>query len=220
MNSADFNLVPHPWATVGRGVGGAYRWLDYREPIARAWGRNLPHWRQEGCVYFVTFRTDDSIPQEVLRSWNDERANWDVARSDSPDAEAEAAEFERHFSARKERFLDDGYGACLLKHPDVRRIVVDVLCSYDGRADGYALDAFVIMPNHFHALVAPSQARPLSKVVKDWKSISAHRINESLGRSGALWQAETWDHIVRSAEQMEKFRRYIEGNPAKLPQNV
>ena len=30
-----------------------------------------------------------------------------------------------------------------------------------------------------------------------------------------MWQAETFDHIVRSEAQFEHFRRYIAGNPGK-----
>ena len=36
----------------------------------------------------------------------------------------------------------------------------------------------------------------------------AHRINKALGRKGEFWQKEYFDHIVRSAEQLEKFKSY------------
>jgi hypothetical protein len=35
-----------------------------------------------------------------------------------------------------------------------------------------------------------------------------------LHRSGALWQADTYDHIVRSLEQLCAYREYIARNPA------
>ena len=30
--------------------------------------RNLPHWRQPGVTYFITFRLNDSLPREVLEA--------------------------------------------------------------------------------------------------------------------------------------------------------
>ena len=38
--------------------------------------RNMPHWRQPGVTYFVTFRQDDSIPEPVLAEWLDDRSRW------------------------------------------------------------------------------------------------------------------------------------------------
>ena len=35
--------------------------------------RDLPHWRQEGCTYFVTFCLADSIPRSIWRAWQEER---------------------------------------------------------------------------------------------------------------------------------------------------
>ena len=34
---------------------------------------NLPHWRQDGVTYFVTFRLADSLPQAKLDEWVRER---------------------------------------------------------------------------------------------------------------------------------------------------
>jgi REP element-mobilizing transposase RayT len=79
----------------------------------------------------------------------------------------------------------------------------------------YALDEFVIMPNHVHALLQPLGGAKLSDIVAPWKKFSARQINAGLKRRGALWQAEWFDHIVRDRERLEKFRVYILGNPAK-----
>ncbi len=39
-------------------------------------GANLPHWYQPGVTYFITFRTEDSIPAELARRWHARRENW------------------------------------------------------------------------------------------------------------------------------------------------
>ncbi len=35
-----------------------------------------PHWSQEGAIVFITFRTSDSIPREVLQRWEREKQDW------------------------------------------------------------------------------------------------------------------------------------------------
>src|SRR5262245_41506849 len=37
---------------------------------------NLPHWFQPGATYFVTFRTEDSLPADVAESWHCRRDDW------------------------------------------------------------------------------------------------------------------------------------------------
>jgi putative transposase len=36
----------------------------------------LPHWSQAGAMVFITFRTHDSIPHEVLELWDREKQEW------------------------------------------------------------------------------------------------------------------------------------------------
>ena len=84
-----------------------------------------------------------------------------------------------------------------------------------GHGESYHLDAWVIMPNRLHALVEPMEGQTLGGIVKRWKGGSARKINLACGRTGSLWQAEAFDHIVRSEAQFKHFRRYITGNPEK-----
>lgn len=93
----------------------------------------------------------------------------------------------------------------------VSALVEDVLRYYDG--ERYELGEYVVMPNHVHAVVAPLQGYELSTVLQTWKSYSAHKINALVGRKGKLWQKETFDHIVRSPEQLERINAYIRDNP-------
>ncbi len=209
---------PHPWATVGMGKGGDYNWFDPTAAVGHGWGRNLPHWRQRGAIYFVTFRTADSIPAPVLAEWQRERAAWLAAHPEPHDA-ATTREYHRLFTERMHRFLDDCHGDCPFRSAEPRQCVVEVLTHLDGADDrGYALDAFVVMPNHAHVLVAPRGEAQLSEICKTWKSVASHRVNKLLRRRGAFWQEESWDHIVRSAGHLERYRRYIAENPKRLPQ--
>jgi len=38
--------------------------------------KRLPHWQQQGAVYFVTFRLADAIPAHLRDEWESERATW------------------------------------------------------------------------------------------------------------------------------------------------
>ena len=49
--------------------------FDKGAPVRRY--RNwLPHWRQPGKWYFVTFRLADSLAQVTLKKWAEERETW------------------------------------------------------------------------------------------------------------------------------------------------
>ena len=84
-----------------------------------------------------------------------------------------------------------------------------------GHGADYHLDTWIVMPNHFHALVEPVEGRKLGDIVQRWKGGSAREINLARHTSGKLWQHEPFDHIVRSEAQLKHFRRYIALNPAK-----
>jgi REP element-mobilizing transposase RayT len=180
---------------------------------------NLPHWRQDGVTYFVTWRLGDSLPQQKLRQHEAQRRAWLEAHGQQEARDVEKLpeevkhEYHARFTAELHRWLDAGHGSCVLRHTECARIVGDALLHLDG--ERYALDEFVVMPNHVHLLVAPHQGWPLSKIFHTWKSFTAHEINKLLGRRGTLWQQESWNHIVRSEEQFEHYRRYIRENPAK-----
>jgi REP element-mobilizing transposase RayT len=166
---------------------------------------NLPHWRQDGVTYFVTFRTADSLPQEKLKQWQKEKDEW-LKQHPEPHDEEVKREFYEKFPERIQKWLDQGHGACLLGNTEYKAIVEGALRHFDG--DRYDLDEYVVMPNHVHVIVTPN-SHPLSEILHSWKSFTASQINKKAGSSGAFWQKESFDHIVRSPAQLEKIRSYI-----------
>jgi putative transposase len=149
----------------------------------------------------------------VLTAWRRERETW-LAAHPPPHDDATTRVYHEKFTRRFHRYLDEGHGACPFRHPDLRALLIETMMQRDGV--DHALDAFVVMPNHVHALVCPQGERELSQISKAWKRVSAHLVNRYLGRKGALWQEESWDHIVRAPEHLDRFRRYIEANPGRL----
>jgi REP element-mobilizing transposase RayT len=88
-----------------------------------------------------------------------------------------------------------------------------VLTSLMHPNEGTAVFAAVVMPDHVHALVKPSG--PLGDWVASVKKFTARRINEARITSGALWQDERFDHVVRNETWLREFLRYIIRNPAE-----
>ncbi|MCC5805407.1 MAG: transposase [Opitutales bacterium] len=174
--------------------------------------RRLPHWQQSDATYFVTFRLGDSIPQEKLALWKAEREQW-LGTHPEPWDETTVAEYSRLFPGRRQQWLDNGYGSRLLRKAETADIVRSALKYFDG--ERYRLDAFVLMPNHVHVLVKLLGEHGLSSILHSWKSYTAKQINRANGTSGSVWQDESYDHIVRSAAQLNFFRTYIRENPAK-----
>ena len=174
--------------------------------------RNMPHWQQDGATYFVTFRLADSIPKKKLQQWQQERDLW-LKTHQEPYSDIEKNEYHQLFSEKIQDWLDAGSGSCLLKNTDHAKITADALLHFDG--DRYHLGEWVVMPNHVHALVSPHKDHSLNDILQSWKSFSAHEINKREKCTGQLWQHESYDHIVRSPEQLRHFERYIHNNPAK-----
>ncbi len=191
-----------------------FRPFDPTAPVGRVSGTSLPHWRQDGVTYFITWRTADSMPKDRVDAWMAERADWIKAHPEPWDAKSEAEYYER-FSNRWEAWLDECHGECPLAQPELQRIVEATLRHDDGSK--YQMRSFVVMPNHVHVLVTPLNGHTLSELLQAWKSVSSHRINKALGRHGEFWQKESFDHIVRNERQLERFSEYIRRNPDSIP---
>ncbi len=174
--------------------------------------RRLPHWRQEGATYFVTFRLKDAVPRAVVHRLHDEREDW-LRRHPEPRTRAQIDELNDLCFGNLDQELDRGYGACVLKETAVAEIVEGALHHFDG--ERYWLGTYAIMPNHVHVLVRPIMQHKLPDILHSWKSFTSHTIGKACGRPGTLWQDESFDHIVRDERQLERFGLYIAENPAK-----
>ncbi len=188
-------------------------------------GSNLPHWFQPQATYFITFRTEDSLPRHVARQWYAERSNW-LARhgitTSTPDwkdklvrlPEKTRKQFHETFSQQYMENLDKGLGACVLRRTELSKIVADCLLYFN--SDRYHIGDFVVMPNHVHLLVCLLGDTDLLKQCRSWKKFSAGKINKVLGKTGRFWQEESFDHLVRSPEQFCAIQQYIQRNPSHL----
>ncbi len=186
--------------------------MSFFDPNAQVVVRRgkLPHWRQEGVIYFVTFRLADSLPQAKLDWLQREKELW-LRLNPEPRSECQRRQYDERFTQVIDCWLDAGYGSCILARPDCKSVMESTLAHFDGTR--YELGEFVVMSNHVHVIVAPINGHQLNQILHSWKSFTAHAFNRLLHSSGRIWRQESFDHIVRSAEHLAKFEAYIRNNP-------
>lgn len=138
-------------------------------------------------MYFVTFHLGDSLPATKLQELRRLRDEWEQ-RHPPPRSSELAEQFARQTIEKVDRWLDQGFGTCLLAQRDCREILIETLHHFDdlgpdvqgtevrasrpgnSEEDGlagrptrkiqprYELGCYVIMPNHVHAVLRPFDA--------------------------------------------------------------
>ncbi|MEX2140220.1 MAG: hypothetical protein WD894_13225 [Pirellulales bacterium] len=198
------------------------QFFDPEQDLTIAW-KSLPHWAQAGTVCFITWRTVDSLPTAAQQRITEERASLlqrfdldphgDWKREITRLPARDRGRMQWSLFTAWDQQLDHGAGACVLARPELSQIVEESLLHFDG--DRYVLTDAVVMPNHVHLLAAFRDEGMLISQCTLWKRYTGRRINAALGIGGEFWQVEQFDHLVRSPEQFEHYRRYIADNPRK-----
>ena len=184
--------------------------------------RNLPHFQPPGATLFVTFRLAGSIPRVVLERLKAEAEERERAiKNTAVPAELDALLYEAQKIqlGRWDDVLDQASeGPFWLCKPEVAEIVVEAFHYRDGNV--YDLDVFTVMPNHVHAVFRPLQKsdghyHALQTILHSLKRYTAGLANDVLGREGAFWQHESYDHVVRDQKEWERIVNYVINNPVK-----
>jgi REP element-mobilizing transposase RayT len=97
-------------------------------------------------------------------------------------------------------------GQCILRESRNAELVKDVMFNRDEIE--YKIWAWCIMPNHVHTVMTTAPTFDLTKILDAWKSVSSHRMKQ-----GTVWEAESFNHLVRSAKSFDWFCHYVEQNP-------
>ena len=162
----------------------------------------IPHFDAPKLIQHVSFHLADSLPKQKVKQ---------VLTN------VEALPLNSQRLAKIQRWqelLDAGHGCCLLRHAKFANIVQD--CLLFGDDERYRLLAWVVMPNHVHALIEQQEGWSLSKVVQGWKGYSSreiHRLDADAMRP--LWQRDYWDRFIRDEGHFRAVKRYIENNPVR-----
>lgn len=66
-----------------------------------------------------------------------------------------------------------------------------------------------------HALFVLRETERLEDLLQSWKTWTGRQINALRGRTGALWQKDYFDRLVRNRQHFGNCARYIRRNPQK-----
>ena len=192
--------------------------LRYRQ----SYRRHLPHVQPPGATVFVTFRLAGSVSTSALQRLSLEAGRYGKALEAIGDPEERRrwsyADMNRLFGKWDAVVDEASAGPSWLGRPEVAGLVADALQACAGRE--YDLHAFCIMPNHVHAVFTPLRAEKgtyhsLSSIMHSLKGGTARKANLVLGRSGAFWEHENYDHVVRDEAELGRIVTYVLENPVK-----
>jgi len=184
--------------------------------------RHLPHWQPAGATQFVTFRLAGSLPSAVIAALQRECEQEEDALSRISDAEERQKQAylnaQRAFGRWDAALDTSDSGPHWLAHPQIAAVVVEALHYRHGRV--YDLLTSCIMPNHVHLVCTPllredGTYHALYRILQSLKRHTARQANKILERQGAFWQAESYDHVVRDADELVRIVQYVINNPVK-----
>ena len=119
---------------------------------------------------------------------------------------------------------------------DAGQMVHSAWMELPNRFPTIALDAKVVMPNHFHGIIvikplspnvgAATRAAPtLGAIVGAFKSITTVRYIKGVNEekwpefNKRIWHRNYYEHVIRHEQAFNRIRRYIELNPIKWEHN-
>ena len=184
--------------------------------------RKLPHIQPLGGTFFVTYRLYYSFPtslkQQLREEFNEEKAR--LAKLDKYSTDV-TDELNRRYFGRFDTLLDlCSYSPAYLSIETVARMVADSWHYWDDKR--IDLIAYTIMPNHVHAVFTllgeeteSGKTNSLRQHMHSVKSYSAHKANKLLTLSGAFWEEESYDRLIRTNDELSRIIQYVLNNAVK-----
>ena len=188
-----------------------FRGINPDLPI-KIYTRNLPHWRQPGTTYFVTFHLADALPAAKQKELVSMRREWEL-RHPLPHSKMDWEEYAKTIFRKVEHWMDNGFGACWFCQPEYAAELRRALLHFHNKH--YELGCFVVMANHCHLAIRVFDGYDLEVEVGAIKSVVAHFVNRREALHGQLWQEESYDRIIRDPEHLYRVVQYIGTNPRR-----
>ena len=192
--------------------------------------RNLPHIQPPGATFFITFNLTGAIPKHIIQQYIAEKRKLEAAQQITFKQKQDSQEKKREWFRKFEETLDQANnGPVWLKNEQVAKLVAESLHHLNGKV--YSLISYCIMANHVHVVFTPLKTKPsetddkqtntvsyhsLSSIMHSLKSYTAQKSNQILGRSGAFWQQESYDHCIRNPDELHRIILYVLNNPVKI----
>ena len=98
----------------------------------------------------------------------------------------------------------------IFRRETTARLLVETLAHYREQKK-FLLHEFVIMPDHIHALLTPSDTVSLEHAMQFIKGGFSYRLD----KRGPVWQASFTNHRIRDSADYERCREYIWMNPVR-----
>ena len=92
--------------------------------------------------------------------------------------------------------------------------ICSALCFY-AKTGQIHLEAFVVMLDHWHAVFATTDGKPVSKRMSILDSWISKQTREALEALSCFWQVGFHETAIRSAKQFRFVCGYIEENPVR-----
>lgn len=188
----------------------------------------LPHFQQPGQAYFITWCLKDSIPKKALsyytKSIESIRAQIKLAEDCKKD-KLTIGKLKQELQLTRKKYIhsfdllmtQNQNNDINLLSPEIFDIVYGSLMFWEQKR--LTNHAFCIMPNHIHWVFLAFEKDIDGKAVY-WQDImqsvkrhSANRINKIAGRTGNLWQKESFDTTIRDEKHLMTAISYTLNNP-------
>ena len=124
------------------------------------------------------------------------------------------ANLQRRYFQTIEKYADANHGFCLFRTQACAQAAVKPLTEMTSM--GWRVAHYAIMPNHVHFLAeVTANSADMHSVLSHWKGTTARACNQILQRSGAFWQRDWFDRVIRSEPELQRTIAYIRNNPVK-----
>ena len=181
--------------------------------------KDLPHFQPpDDTVFFITTRLDGSLPKESIDKFNEIREQEikvvEASNISYQEKRLQIDNAHKRFFGKYDDLLDKLIiGNNWLKIPAIAQVVIDSLHFFNNQR--YELICFSVLSNHIHIVFEVKKEYALYGIMKSIKNYSAKRANELLDRSGQFWQHESYDRVVRDANELSRIIFYTLNNPVK-----
>lgn len=190
-----------------------------RQEVKPFYRKDLSHIQPlDDTVFFVTTRLDGSLPKESLERIKEIRETEintiNASNNSFENKRLQIDNAHKRFFGKYDEILDKySIGNDWLKIPAIAEIIYNSLLFFDNQR--YEIICFTIMSNHIHVVVEVKKEYALYGIMQSIKTFSARKANELLDRSGQFWQHESYDRIVRDADELSRIILYVLNNPVK-----
>jgi REP element-mobilizing transposase RayT len=154
--------------------------------------KQLPHFSKIHSYQFITFRTQDSVDEFLLR------------------LKASSQENESIKQMKIDAYLDGSINGRYL-NGEIIDVVIDHCKTLEPEC--YQLICLSVMPNHIHILF--EQYQDLGEIVCKLKGGLAFKINKKLNLSGSFLERDYYDKTIRNEKHLKTTYDYIKNNASK-----